>query len=261
VGDDAFGEMLVQLLRSEGVDTTHLGQVPDSPTTLALVAASSPDEQSFVIYRGADTRLRAGDMDRSYVTSAEIFLYGSVTLTDAGREAALQGVRWANEDGRLVAYDANLRPALWPSLAVARHGILEGVQGAAICKVNETELELLAGTGDLLSGSRWILEQGPKLCVITLGSNGAFFNNGRAQGKVPGFSIDVAETTGCGDAFFAGLVLGLLEASLPLEDLDEPTLRQAVRFANATGALTATTRGAMAALPTRAAVNAFVSKY
>jgi sugar/nucleoside kinase (ribokinase family) len=261
VGNDPFGQLFVELLQAEGVDTTYFRQLVDSPTMLALVAAASPNEQDFIIYRGADTKLRPQDLDRTYLASAEIFLYGSVTLTGASRDAALQAVTWANEDGVLVAYDANLRPALWPSLEIARQGILAGMQGVSICKLNETELELLAGTKDLETGSRWILDQGPKLCLVTLGSQGAYFNNGRAEGYVPGFKVDEVESTGCGDAFLAGAILGLLETSLALEAFDELTLRRLVRFANAAGALTATRKGAMTALPDRAAVERFLSEH
>ena len=258
VGDDPFGLLLVELLQAEGVDITHFRQIAGHPTTLALVAASSSSEQDFIIYRGADTMLGPEDLDRSYLASAKVFLYGSVTLTATSCDAALQAVTWANEDGVLVAYDANLRPALWPSLEAARQGILEGMCGVSICKVNETELELLAGTRDPSAGSRWILDRGVKLCLVTLGSDGAYFNNGRAEGHVPAFGIREVDTTGCGDAFLAGLIAGLLETSLLLQRLDASTLFRLVRFASAAAALSAEQKGAMAGLPDRAAVDAFL---
>ena len=261
VGDDPFGLLLVELLQTEGVDTTHFRQTAAAPTMLTLVAASSPNDQDFIIYRGADTLLRPENLDRSYIASADIFVYGSFTLTGASQETVLEAVEWANEDGVLVAYDANLRPAVWSSLRAARQGILKGMQGVAICKLNETELELLAGTRDVVAGSRWILDRGPKLCLITLGSKGAYFNNGRAEGHVPGFSVKAVDTTGCGDAFLAGLIAGLVETSVPLSELDESSLRRFVRFANATAALSATSKGAMAALPTRTAVHSFLAKH
>ena len=260
VGDDSFGHLLVELLGEEGVDTDHFVPLADNPTTLALVASSGPNEQDFIIYRGADTKLSPEDIDRSYLASAKILVYGSVTLTAASRDAARSAVAWANEDGVTVAYDANLRPALWPSLEEARRGILEGMEGASICKVNETELELLSGTSDLSAGSRWILDQGVKLCTVTLGSDGTYFNNGRAEGHVDAFKVDEVETTGCGDAFLAGLIMGLLETDYSLEELDESTLSQLVRFANAGAALSATRKGAMSALPNREEVDAFLDR-
>ncbi len=258
VGDDPFGLMLVELLKNEGVDTTHFRQVTGSPTTMALVASPTTGEQEFTIYRTADSKLRFEDLDRSYIASAEVFLYGSVTLTGEGKEAALQGSNWANQAHSVVAYDANLRPSLWPGLEAAREGILEGVRGATVCKLNEVELELLAGTRDLKAGSQWILDQGPRLCLVTLGAEGAYFSNGRAEGYVPAFSVEEVDSTGCGDAFFAGLILGILESSLLPEDMEEPTLRGLVRLANAAGGITATRQGGMTALPARKVVESFL---
>ena len=260
VGDDPFGSLLMELLQSEGVDTTYFRQVIGSPTTMALVAVSSPNDQDWIIYRGADTKLRVEDMDRSYIASAEILLWGSVTLSASARDAALQAVKWANEDGTIVAYDVNWRPAVWSSLDAARQEILDSMSGVTVCKLNETELEVIAGTDDPVAGSRRVLNQGPKLCLVTLGAKGTYFNNGRAEGHVPAFSVNVVDSAGCGDAFLAGLACGVLETSTPPEALDEPALRHLVRFANAAGALTATRHGSMAILPTRVAVDSFLAE-
>ena len=258
VGDDPFGELLIDLLRREGVDVTHFHKISEAPTMIAFVATASPLDQDFTIYRGADTKLEAEKLDRAYIASARALLYGSVTLSGDSRDAALQAVRWANEENVLVAYDANLRPVLWPDLATARQGILKGLQGVDVCKLNETEMELLAGTRDLAEGSRRVLDEGPRLCLITLGAEGAYFNNGRSEGHVPAFSIDAVDTTGCGDAFCAGLITGLLESDEAVESLGRSDFSGIVRFANAVSAISATRTGAMAALPRRDEVENFL---
>ena len=261
VGDDPFGEGLAELLRSEGVDVTYLLTIKDSPTMIALVATASPVDQDFTIYRGADTKLRPEDLDREYITSAKAFLYGSVTLSGGSREAALQAVRWAKEENVLVLYDANLRPAVWPDLKAARKGILKGLEGVDVCKVNETELELLTGTGERAEGSRRVLDQGVQLCLVTLGSEGTYFNNGRAQGHVAAFPVEAVDTTGCGDAFCAGFTAGLLEAGKTVDNLGGGELSEIVRLANAVSAISTTRTGAMAALPRRNEVDAFLLQH
>ena len=260
VGSDPWGGMLLDLLAAEGVDTTHFRQLAGVPTTLAVVAAIGPNERDFILYRGADTRLRPHDLDRAYIASAKVFLYGSVTLSEAARDAALQAATYARQAGVLVAFDANLRPFLWPGLDAAREGIMLGVRTADLLKVNETELELLSGTHDLSAGTRRLLDLGPRLCVVTLGEAGAYFNNGRAEGHVPGFTVDAVDATGCGDAFLSGIVTGLLETAAAPDALDGDGLRRMMRFAAAVGALTATRAGAMAALPMREMVDRFLSE-
>ena len=260
VGDDPFGRLLIDLLRREGVDVTYLQTISDAPTMIAFVATASPVDQDFTIYRGADTKLVAERLDRSYIASAKALLYGSVTLSGDSREAAFEVVRWANDEKVLVVYDANLRPVLWPDLANAREGILTGLEGVDVCKVNETEMELLAGTADLAEGSRWILGEGPRLCLVTLGAQGTYFNNGRAEGHVPAFSIDAVDTTGCGDAFCAGLMTCLLESGEAVDSLKSSDLFEIVRFANAVSAISGTRTGAMAALPRRDEVESFLQE-
>ena len=103
-------------------------------------------------------------------------------------------------------------------------------------------------------GSRQLIERGIQLCCVSLGAEGAYFDNGSASGYVPAFDVKVLDTTGSGDAFVAGLAYGLSDLSVPVQELERAELRQMVAFANACGALAATRVGAMSALPTLAAV-------
>ena len=258
-GADPFGDRFMELLRAEGVDTSHFTQVRGSPTPVAWVDASNPKNVDFIFYRGADAKLAPDDIDPAYIASARLFLFNSVTLTGGGKAAVQRAVDLARQNGVLVSYDVNYRVPLWRDRAEARAGILEGMQGVDILKANEADIELLAGTSDLPAATRWSLEQGVKLCLVTLGPDGTYFNNGLAEGHVPAFKVDAVDTTGCGDAFVGGLMYGLLGTSLEIAALDEACLRQLVRFANAVGALTATGMGAMAPLPTRDMVEAFLS--
>ena len=259
VGADSFGNRLLELLREAGVDTTHCLPVAGGQTTIALVATSSPVDQDFVLFRGADTLLRPEHLDRAYLAAARVFTYGSVTLSAGARDAALQAARWAREDGVLVAFDANYRPAVWSGGAAARDAIAEALRCADIAKLNEVELKLLTGTDDLRAGCRRILDLGVRLCLITLGADGAWFDDGRFSGSVSGFDAEVVDTTGCGDAFLAAFLAGLVAEPRTLEELDGKALHRLVEAANAAGALNATRHGAIPGLPTRAAIDALLA--
>ncbi len=255
VGDDSFGERLLELLRGEGVDTTHCVPVAGGQTTIALVATSSPVDQDFVLFRGADTALSPEHLDRDYLAGARVFTYGSVTLSAGARDAALQAARWAREDGVLVAFDANYRPGVWPGAAAALDAIVEALGSADIAKLNEVELKLVTGTEDLRAGSRRILDLGVRLCLITLGADGAWFDDGRVSGSVPGFGAEVVDTTGCGDAFLAAFLAGLVAEPRMLDELDRRALLRLVEAANAAGARAAMRHGAITGLPTRAEID------
>ena len=254
VGADDYGSYLIDLMASEGVDTIHLVADPGGPTMLAIVAAPSPTEQIFILYNGANTLLRSDELDQSYVTSAGVFVFGSITLASASRQAALQTSRWAKEAGKQVIFDVNLRPLIWPNLQIARQRTEEALATTTVIKLNENELEFLTGTKDLVWGSQQLLALGIQLCCVSLGEEGAYFNNGKAAGHVPPFSVEVQDTTGCGDAFVAGLAFQLKCLNEPIAALDESSLGQIMLFANACGGLSAAQQGAMSALPTLAAV-------
>ena len=199
--------------------------------------------------------LRPEHLDRAYLAGARVFTYGSVTLSAGARDAALQAARWAREDGVLVAFDANYRPGVWPGAAAARDTIVEALQGADIAKLNQVELKMVTGTEDLRAGSRRILDLGVRLCLITLGADGAWFDDGRVSGSVPGFGAEVVDTTGCGDAFLAAFLAGLMAEPRMLDELDRGALLRLVEAANAAGALGAARRGAITGLPTRAEID------
>jgi fructokinase len=254
VGVDDFGTFLIDLLAGEGVDTAHFVADPRGPTMLGIVARPSPAEQQFILYNGANALLDPDELPRSDITSANVFTYGSVTLATGSQAAALQAAQWARNAGKHVVFDVNLRPLLWPDLEVARQWIQQALDTATTVKLNETEMELLTGLSDPALGSQQLVEAGLDLCCVSLGAEGAYFNNGFAQGHVPGFVVEVEDTTGSGDAFVAGLSLQLNSLHKPVSELDDDELRFMVAFANACGALTATQIGAMSASPTLKAV-------
>jgi fructokinase len=153
---------------------------------------------------------------------------------------------------------------------------------------------------DLDVATQALLEYGPSLCVVTLGPEGSFFRVAEGGEHVPAFQVQTVDATGCGDAFIAGLLCRLISFSLlAREGQGEGTLsplpgrerqgeggpvphpgplsgsesvhwrdrltiahmRQALRYANAVGALTALTLGVIPALPTAAQVEVFLAQY
>ncbi|HEY3342445.1 MAG TPA: PfkB family carbohydrate kinase, partial [Anaerolineae bacterium] len=128
-------------------------------------------------------------------------------------------------------------------------------------KVSSEEWELAAGTPDLERGIAFVMNMGVELLVISRGEHGALATNGDYRIELPGYPVDVVETTGAGDGFMAAMISKLLperERLGSLSKIDQPTLYEALRFANAVGALTCTRRGAIPALPTRAEVDRFM---
>jgi fructokinase len=263
VGEDAFGRHLASVLAAEKVDIRGLCFDREARTTLAFIAMPDPNHAEFIFYRnpGADLQLKPEDIIPELFTGLKAFHCGSVSLVgEPARSATLEGIRLAHRAGALVSFDVNYRPSLWPSREDALTCIRQVAPQADLLKVNEVELKLLAGTDHLEAASRSLLELGPQLVVVTLGEQGSYFRTRDAVGFVPPFRVDTVDAVGCGDAFIAGLLSRLASQPDWHSLLNAADLHQALRYANAVGALTATKLGVIPALPTAAEVETFLSQ-
>lgn len=261
VGDDAFGHYLTGVLEHEGVDVRGMRYDSEARTAMAFVA--KPDENSYDIlfYRnpGADMRLQADELDRELLQSARALHFGSISLIqEPSRSATLEALRIARQAGALISFDVNYRPDLW-SRDSARERVLATIPLVDLLKVNEIEVELLTGSGDPDTASKSLMALGPQLCVVTMGPDGSYFRVTGGGEYVPPFRVNTVDATGCGDAFIASLLCKLVLDADWREQLSVDRLRQILRYANAVGALTSLTQGAIPALPSTAQVNQFLA--
>lgn len=255
LGDDDFGRYLQSVLEGNGVDTSRLQFTSEARTALAFVSLREDGEREFVFYRhpSADMLYAPHEVHVPYIARARVFHFGSITLgAEPGASATLHAAHVARENGLFVSYDPNLRLNLWPSAEAAREGMLRGWEYANLIKISEEEAEFLSGTDDLERAVQDLWHGNLRLLAVTRGEQGATFFAPGKSGYEPGFPVRAVDTTGAGDAFLAGLLYSLYRNldRLTQGDLAEDELRQAVRFANAAGALATTRRGAIPALPT-----------
>lgn len=270
VGDDLFGEHLTTVLAAEGVDTRGVRVDPEARTTMAIIAKPDENSAEYVFYRnpGADVLLRPDELDEALLQEARAFEFGSLSLTDEPiRSTTHRAAELARGGGALVAYDANYRPSLWHEPGEALDQMQAMLPRVDLLKVNEEELALLSGR-DLASEAdpaalevqaRVLLDAGPAVVVITLGAAGSAFCTADAFERVAPFPVTTVDAVGCGDAFVAGLLTQIAARDDWRDALDASTLREAVRYGNAVGALTAQKRGAIPALPTADQVTEFLA--
>jgi fructokinase len=261
VGDEAFGHHLAEVLRREGVDVHGMRFDKEARTGMAFIAMPDENTSEFIFYRnpGADMLLRVDELDRELLQGTRAFHFGSLSLgQEPSRSATMEAVKIARQAGALISFDVNYRPTLWSSPQEAYDRIMPTIPHVDLVKVNEVELDLLTGSGDLDVGSRALLEQGPELCVVTLGPDGSFFQVAEGGEHVPPFKVQTVDATGCGDAFVAGLLCQLVVGAEWRDQLSVPRMRGILRYANAVGALTALTQGVIPALPTAAQVDEFL---
>jgi sugar/nucleoside kinase (ribokinase family) len=253
VGNDQFGLFLKETLMRLNVDTGGLIFSRDVNTTLAFVHLDERGDRSFSFYRkpGADIMLEEKEVNYDIIRNSRIFHFGSVSMTNQpSRDATIKSAEYARNNGLIVSFDPNLRPALWTDLNEAKEMIRLGIGFADVLKISEEELFFLTDARDIEEGSKMLYkEHGMKLIFVTLGPKGCFYMFGDHTGYLPAYDVNTVDTTGAGDAFMGGILYQVLEKRKSYDEYTVDDMEEMVNFANAAGSLATTKRGAIPALP------------
>ncbi len=265
VGNDIFGYHLIDVLKKEGVDTSGMRVDESARTTMAIIAMPDENTAEFVFYRnpGADLQLQPDELEMNLLQNTRVLHIGSLSLVDEpGRSATKAAIATAREHGALISFDVNYRPSLWQSPEEALFQIQEMIPLVNLIKVNEVELALLQNSEeDPTDSIGKILAQGPELCVLTRGNEGSYAQFSQGSATVPAFQVKTVDATGCGDAFIAALLFQISQTGRWRQQLTPTHIELILRYANAVGALTAQTQGAIPALPTADQVKTFLHQH
>ena len=170
-------------------------------------------------------------------------------------EATQRAIAIAKSNGVPILVDVNWQPMFWLKPAEAPGRIYDLLRQVHFLKVSESEADWLFGT----LSAQVIAHQFPQLkgVLVTGREKGVHYCFSRVVGHSPGFSVDVEDVAGDGEALTAGFVHQLLKQGVTCL-YDEATAYEVVRYANAMSALTTTRPGAIAALPTANEIEVFL---
>ena len=253
VGNDAFGRSLAETLRKDNVDIKGLYYDDEQPTTMAIVSVDASGERDFSFYRnpGADTQLTAEEAIAALSGNMPKILHiGSLSMTNSpSKDACVEAVRYAKENGAIISYDPNYRAALWDTEENAVEMMKSLLPYADILKVSDEEMEMLTLVNDFEEGSRILAEYGAGIVLVTLGADGVFVRMGSKTATVPGFKVEVADTNGAGDTFLGAMLMQIATGMTGTEDVWTQLLGM-VRYANKAASITCSRHGAIPAMPT-----------
>ena len=231
VGEDGFGRLLAQNLRENGVDTTWVETIPESPTGSAFVTVTPDGENAIIVFPGANRRFgseeveaAAGDLRQTRLLVAQL---------EVGIEAVETAARIVtNDGGRFLLNLAPPREASDTLLFLSDPVV-----------VNEHEARFLLGedSQDLEEAAKKLLKLGPPSVVVTLGAEGAILATEGSAQYFAAPEVETVDTTGAGDAFVGALAAKLAE---------DASLEEAVHYAVLAGSVAVTREGAQGSLPT-----------
>lgn len=259
VGPGSLGDLLVATLREAGVETGAIARAASEPTALAVVSVDANGDRDFTLYRDgcADASLTVAELPMQALAACRILHVGSLSLaTPLSAAAQRAAIARAKVTGARISADVNFRPALWRDPEAMRATGLEAVAAANIVKVSTDELAVLSGQADIDAGAKALWHPELQLLAVTRGEAGAVLFAPNVRVEIAGLPVKVANTVGCGDAFMAALLAGVLEQ----DPVDRAVLSRIGRMACAAGAVMAGSAGAMAAMPRRAEIDALLAQ-
>jgi fructokinase len=252
VGDDPFGQQLIEEMHAFGVGTDLMKKDASHFTTLAFVSLMENGERDFVFSRGADSQLTLTDFPQFQIKSYGIVHFGSATAFLDGplRSTYLHLLSLAKKQQQFVSFDPNYRHLLFRGKE--EHFInssWEFLLQADFFKVSDEEAILLTRQSTL-EDALTILQKETTACfAVTLGSKGTAFRYKEEIIEISSIAVaDVKDTTGAGDAFVGAVLRQLSNYQITeMKNLDKNTWIDVIANANKAGARTCEFVGAMEA--------------
>jgi ribokinase len=240
VGGDKFGHGLIQTLTDEGIKSL-VSQVPDISTGMAIIEVESSGENRIIVVSGANNSLSENAVETSLREIAREYRIGVVlTQGEVPVQTTERALKVAKELGAITILNPapvrDFPPSVFP---LVDYLVPNEHEAQGLCAL---EGNACISMLDFVEVATSIVDLGVGSVIITRGEKGAVWSTATASGQAAAFRIVPVDTVAAGDAFCGGLAAALNEGQ---------PLNEALRWASAAGALTATRVGAAASLPRR----------
>lgn len=270
VGDEHMGQFIREQLYREGVDTRNVVTDPDRLTALVVLGIKDQDTFPLIFYREdcADMAISPSDLDVQLISEAKALLItGTHFSTQSVYETSRAALDIARTAGVRTVIDIDYRPVLWGLTSrgdgetrfiandkVSAH-LKEILSEFDLIVGTEEEIHIAGGSTDTLGALRSIRAVSDGVIVLKRGPFGATVFEGPIPASiddgvtVQGVQVEVLNVLGAGDAFISGFLRGWL---------NDEGYEQALRYANACGALVVSRHGCTPAMPTREELDYFL---
>ena len=233
VGEDGFGQTLINSLKNDKVDTTYI-QTSKGATGVALITVDKNAQNSIVVSPGANFEVKEDDIDNNI----EAIKNSDIVVLQL--ETPLNTIKYALNKAK----ELNKYTILNPAPAVKLDD--EIIKNVDLLTPNETELEIISGVSieteeDIQTAAQIMIEKGVKELIVTLGSKGSLYINKEKSMFKKAYKVEAVDTTAAGDSYTGALAVALSQ---------DKNIEDAMDFASKVGALSVLKEGAQSSLPT-----------
>ncbi|MDV7145401.1 sugar kinase [Tropicimonas sp. TH_r6] len=254
VGDDDFGKVNLDRLRSDGVDISAIAIDPILPTGHAFVRYRPDGNRDFcynITYSASGQTKMTPEAANVIAASTHLHVVGNSMFTDEIREMTAQAAAQIKARGGTVSFDPNLRKEM-----LAQPGLREAIEKVLsftdLFLPSGDELFLGVETTDVNEAIAQHLASGMKAVVHKRGAEGATYYDGTLVLNQPPFPAQEVDPTGAGDCF-GGAFTALWTSG--------ESAAECLRLAAAAGALAVMKRGPMSGAENAETVRAFADKH
>ena len=254
LGNDSLSQYLIDFLKSEHVDTSHVHIVPGYLPSLCLTEVSPPDRFPQVFYRHdpVDTRLTVTNDDLDFAGASRMFVTNGTSLcASPSRESTYKSMERAKQSGSRVVLDVDYRAMSWNGPAEAGMAVRLALPFVDVLIGNEPELMLVAGASDL-DGAVQTLQSRVPMLVSKLGDQGTRIWIGGEAIFLEPYPVEVVSTIGAGDGFASGFLYALFQGLPP---------RECLHYGNAAAAIVVSRLSCSEAMPTFAEVEQMITAH
>jgi len=249
VGEDTFGELLVGDLRRRGVDTGAVVRTAGAHTSTTVILPVTGEDRRYIHTFGANAAFSTDDVPAEALAAATVIYVGGYLMLPALQQTPLvKMLKQARGRGATVVLDVAVPAGTQSPLAA-----LESLLPLADYFVpNVDEARAITGERDPRKQADRLMACGAERVLIKLGERGTYVRCAGLEFEMPAPAVNAVEPSGAGDAFAAGLIVGIQERW---------EIERMVRFANVTGASACTALGSWNGVFSRAATDEFLEHH
>ncbi len=220
-GNDKAGELVLDFLVENGVDTQMIRKADKRKTTLSLAFLDEQGEGTYSFYKDTDVSPKV--LPKTLLRKNDIFLFGSLFSLEPGNRAYIMNIlKKAVSKNILCIYDPNIRKPHSKEMPALRDKIIENIEMSDIVRASDEDLHTAFSIDGPEAAASLIPDKG-KMLIYTHNSQGLWLMGCGHDFFLPVPAIKVLSSIGAGDAFNAGLIYALDKSNIHKEDMHQIT--------------------------------------